>query len=239
MLDYEKRGAVLTIYSSRTQFLLPEARPSKPESLSPAPAGVYASYGKRVLDILLVIVASPIWVPVVAVLAVVVSLSGGQPFYRQKRLGRNGDVFMIWKLRSMLPEADALLEAHLEADPAKREEWERNQKISHDPRVTRFGAFLRASCLDELPQLWNVLKGDMSIIGPRPMLPEQRPLYAGSSYFTLRPGITGLWQISGGSQLPFWTRAEHDDRYAERVSFLGDLGILLRTVAVVLRCNGR
>ena len=238
-MDYVKRGFVLTIYSSRTQFVLPEARETERESLATARAGVYASGGKRFLDLALVIATAPVWVPLVALLAVLVALSGGQPFYSQQRLGRNGEVFTIWKLRSMIPGADGLLEAHLEAHPEKRAEWESQQKISDDPRVTRFGAFLRVSCLDELPQLWNVLKGDMSIVGPRPMLPEQRPLYHGRGYFSLRPGITGLWQVSGGSRLPFSTRAEHDDRYADSLSFRGDLGILLKTVAVVLRCTGR
>ena len=229
----------MTMYSSRTDFVLPTARVTAHEAFAPVPRSIYASFGKRVLDLVLVIFAAPIWVPLIAILAVLVSLSGGQPFFRQQRLGQNGRVFTIWKLRSMVPGAEALLEAHLAAHPAKRAEWESNQKISDDPRVTRFGAFLRVSCLDELPQLWNVLNGDMSIVGPRPMLPEQRELYAGRCYFALRPGITGLWQISGGSRLPFSTRAEHDDRYGEGLSFLGDLSILLKTITVVLRCTGR
>jgi exopolysaccharide production protein ExoY len=227
----------MTIYSSRSQFVLPEI-----DVIQRGPLvqwGVYAAYGKRALDVVLVIAAAPFWVPLVGLMAVVVALSGGKPFYKQRRLGRNGDVFTLWKLRTMVPGAEALLEAHLAANPAKRDEWERNQKISDDPRITRLGTILRNTCLDELPQLWNVLKGDMSLIGPRPMLPEQRPLYHGRSYFALRPGVTGLWQVSGGSRLPFTTRSEHDDRYAQGLSFIGDLRILLTTVVVVLRCTGR
>lgn len=117
-------------------------------------------------------------------------------------------------------------------------EWESTQKLKHDPRITRFGRFLRKSSLDELPQLWNVLKGDMSLVGPRPMLPEQRGLYPGLAYYELRPGLTGTWQVSERNESTFSKRAEFDRGYFESLSFLGDLNVLARTVSVVLRGTG-
>ena len=229
----------MTIHSNQSEFALQETRATHGEPLVPTQRGFYALHGKRVLDLVLVIATIPIWIPLVGVLAILVALSGGQPFYTQRRVGRNGHVFKFWKLRSMVPGAEAILKDHLETDPAMRAEWEHNQKITGDPRITRFGAILRKTSLDELPQLWNVVKGDMSLVGPRPMLPEQRPLYPGRSYYSLRPGITGLWQISGRSRSAFAARSKYDHGYARNVSLTRDLKILLATVAIVLRCTGK
>ncbi len=122
---------------------------------------------------------------------------GGSPFYRQTRVGRGGASLHHVEAALDGSWAEAKLASHLDADPAARAECgHTTQKLKNDPRITPFGQFLRRSSLDELPQLWNVLKGDMSLVGPRPMMPDQAPLYPGEAYYALRPGITGLWQVS-------------------------------------------
>ena len=201
--------------------------------------GIYRDALKRGLDIFLVLVFLPIILPLVALLALLVWRDGGSPFYKQLRVGLDGRIFTMWKLRSMVADAEALLQAHLAADPAAREEWDRTQKLSRDPRITRFGTFLRRSSLDELPQLWNVLKGDMSLVGPRPMMPCQQNLYPGSAYYRLRPGVTGFWQISSRNRSSFADRAKFDACYERKVSLWTDLRVLFGTVRVVLRCTGQ
>lgn len=200
--------------------------------------GAYRRGPKRVFDLVAVAVALPAVLPVILLLALLVALDGRRPFYCQTRLGRGGRVFRMWKLRSMVWDADRRLATHLEAYPAARAEWESTQKLKSDPRVTRFGRLLRKSSLDELPQIWNVVKGDMSLVGPRPMMPEQRALYPGTSYFDLRPGITGLWQVSERNETSFAERARFDNDYARQVSFVTDLRLLVATVRVVLRATG-
>lgn len=212
---------------------------------SPAPgaeeqegAGFYGRYGKRMLDVTLILLALPFLLPLMAVLVLWVRGDGGPAFYRQSRLGRGGRVFQFWKLRSMVWDAEARLQAHLAADPEARIEWELYQKLRCDPRVTGKGRLLRKSSIDELPQLWNVLRGDMSLVGPRPMLPEQRALYTGRAYFRLRPGLTGLWQVSARNDSPFAARAAFDEAYAAELSLRGDLRLLRRTVTTLLRRTG-
>ena len=138
----------------------------------------------------------------------------------------------------MVVDADARLAAHLAADPALRAEWDETQKLKRDPRITAVGRLLRKTSLDELPQLWNVLKGDMSLVGPRPMMPEQRALYPGRAYYQMRPGLTGPWQVSDRNAVSFAGRAEFDADYARRMSLATDLCILFLTVWVVLRGTG-
>lgn len=200
--------------------------------------GAYRNFVKRVFDLGALIVAAPFVVPVVAVLALGVSRDGGTPFYWSKRVGKNGVEFAMLKLRTMVPDADELLDQHLAKDSKAKAEWESTQKLKNDPRVTKFGKFLRKASLDELPQLWNVLIGEMSLVGPRPMLPKQRALYSGLSYYALRPGITGFWQVSDRNECEFAKRAEHDKSYDEKLSFSADVGILLRTVSVVIKGTG-
>ncbi|MDF3606754.1 sugar transferase [Paracoccus sp. DMF-8] len=199
---------------------------------------VHARFIKRPLDILLVVLALPIVVPVLLILSILVATDGHSPFYSQLRVGRSGRSFRLWKLRSMVPNADAQLEAHLQSNPLARAEWDLTQKLKKDPRITRFGRFLRKSSMDELPQLWNVLIGDMSIVGPRPMLLEQAQLYPGADYYHLRPGVTGLWQISDRNDSTFAARANFDAAYTANLSLRNDTRIILQTVAVVLRGTG-
>lgn len=198
----------------------------------------YRDGAKRALDLALILTFSVPVLLLVGLLALLVALDGGRPFYVQERLGRGGRVFRMWKLRSMVPDADACLERHLEADPAARSEWDHAQKLRRDPRVTRLGRLLRKSSMDELPQLLNVLKGEMSLVGPRPMMPSQHGLYPGTAYFRLRPGVTGAWQISTRHESSFAARARFDADYDRDLSLRTDLGILLATVRVVLRGTG-
>jgi lipopolysaccharide/colanic/teichoic acid biosynthesis glycosyltransferase len=202
-------------------------------------AGFYRSYGKRIADLLFVLVSLPVIVPVTLLCALALWLEGGQPFYRQQRLGEDGRQFSILKLRTMCRNADEVLEGYLAADPKMRAEWNLTQKLKNDPRITRIGAILRKTSLDELPQFWNVLKGEMSVVGPRPMMPDQLPLYANPApYFDLRPGITGSWQVSDRNESSFMHRSTVDAEYHAQLSFRMDLGILFKTVGVVLRRTG-
>jgi lipopolysaccharide/colanic/teichoic acid biosynthesis glycosyltransferase len=193
---------------------------------------------KRLSDLVLVLVFGPLFLPLIAMLALLVRLDGGPSFYRQPRLGRYGRVFRLVKLRTMVVDADAALARHLESDPAARAEWAATQKLRRDPRLTPIGGFLRRYSLDELPQLWNVLIGEMSLVGPRPMLPSQRPLYHGTAYFDMLPGLTGLWQISERNDCSFAARADYDTRYGQIASIGTDFRILWRTVEVVFRGTG-
>lgn len=210
-----------------------------PVTVSLPRSGIYRNFVKRALDVALVLLSLPVTLPVILGLALVVILQDGHlPFYTQARVGQGGRIFRFWKLRSMVWNAEGRLADHLARDPAARAEWDHCQKLKADPRITRFGKFLRKSSLDELPQLWNVLKGDMSLVGPRPMMPDQEVLYPGRAYYALRPGITGSWQISDRNETSFAARADFDASYDEALSLRHDLHILFATVGVVLRGTG-
>ena len=201
--------------------------------------GFYRDAGKMVFDWLLVLASLPVVVPLIGILAFLVVLDGSAPLYRQLRVGRNGKIFRMLKIRTMVPDAEHTLQDYLEKNPEARAEWEHKQKLRYDPRITRLGLFLRKSSLDELPQLWNVLRGDMSLIGPRPMLVDQRPLYPSLSYYyLLRPGITGLWQVSDRNESSFVDRAKFDTDYYNDLSLQMDLSIFVRTIGTVLRGTG-
>ncbi len=171
-------------------------------------------------------------------MAALVASDGKSPFYSQVRIGLGGRRFRMWKIRTMVPDADAALAACLRADPLLREEWTTHQKLVHDPRITRIGRLMRKTSLDELPQFLNVLTGDMSVIGPRPMMDGQDTLYPGRSYYALRPGVTGPWQVSDRHASSFADRARFDDEYHAGLSFASDARLALRTVGVILRGTG-
>ncbi|MBT8416925.1 MAG: sugar transferase [Silicimonas sp.] len=200
--------------------------------------GLYRSFAKRLIDIVAVLISLPIMVPFMGVLSALIALDGHSPVFRQDRIGKDGRRFVMWKFRTMVPNAEELLDTHLNTDELARDEWNAKQKLSIDPRVTRIGRLLRRTSLDELPQLFNVLKGDMSLIGPRPMMPCQQALYPGQSYYRLRPGMTGSWQVSARHNSDFAERAHYDDLYDSELSLLTDLRILAATTAVVLRGTG-
>ena len=199
---------------------------------------LYRKAGKRALDIALVLLSAPIVFPVILILAALVALDGHNPFYLQNRVGKDGRVFKIFKLRSMVPNAKASLKDILAKNSDARAEWEANQKLRHDPRITRLGRIIRNTSLDELPQLLNVLKGDMSLIGPRPMMIEQIPLYPDNHYYAMRPGISGLWQVTDRNASTFAERATYDAEYHRRLSLWLDITILARTFGVVMRGTG-
>ncbi|WP_341486489.1 sugar transferase [Pararhizobium sp. A13] len=193
---------------------------------------------KRGFDVVVTLLAAPFALAIVGIFALLIRRDGGPVFFCQPRVGKGGRLFNLWKLRTMAPDAEQRLQAHLAADPSARAEWETMQKLRNDPRITRLGKCLRKYSIDELPQLLNVLIGDMSLVGPRPMLPEQRQHYPGTAYFDMRPGLTGLWQISERNGCTFTERALHDARYSSIMSFSTDLWILMRTPAVVLKGTG-
>lgn len=199
---------------------------------------VYRTYFKRVLDLTLVSIAAIPVLIILGICALLVARDGGSPFYCQTRVGRFGKTFKMWKLRSMVTNAEKALEDHLAKDPAARAEWDRNQKLRHDPRITKVGAILRKTSLDELPQLWNVVKGEMSLVGPRPMMVEQQVLYPGSAYYALRPGLTGFWQVSVRNESSFAERANYDAEYLKKVSLVEDVKVIWKTVSVVTQGTG-
>jgi lipopolysaccharide/colanic/teichoic acid biosynthesis glycosyltransferase len=205
---------------------------------TPTPANAYRAGLKLIFDICAILITSPIEIPVIAALALFVALGGSNPFYRQRRVGLGGHTYTMWKFRSMVPDADAALARHLQSNPAARAEWDRTQKLKNDPRITRFGRILRKTSLDELPQLFNVLRGEMSLVGPRPMLPEQQAMYPGTAYYKLLPGITGPWQVSARNDTAFAERAAYDTGFHTSCSFIGDLKMLLATISVVTRATG-
>ncbi|MGI3170902.1 sugar transferase [Pseudooceanicola sp. C21-150M6] len=200
----------------------------------------YAGFLKRTFDILLSILMLPVLIPVILLLAIAVRLEGGPGFFGHHRVGQGGRLFRCWKIRTMVPDAQARLEALLASDALAREEWARDQKLRNDPRVTRLGNFLRKSSLDELPQIWNVLRGDMSLIGPRPVTEPELVKYGAKkwAYLAMRPGITGLWQVSGRNDVSYDERVQLDVDYHNSMSFAGDLRILVQTVGAVLGKTG-
>ncbi len=203
--------------------------------------GVYASRVKPVFDIFLALMILPVILPVIAVLYVLTRLDGGPGFFGHKRIGRNGVVFKCWKIRTMVPDAQAVLKRYLAENPEAAAEWERDFKLTNDPRVTRLGKFLRASSLDELPQIWNVLRGEMSFVGPRPVTADELPRYRGYewSYLSLKPGITGLWQVSGRNDVDYASRVRLDATYATDMTLTGDMSIIARTGMAVINRTGK
>lgn len=216
------------------------AIPSQAPTRQPSQPSFYERFGKRTFDAAMVLLTLPVTLPVILLLAAVLLVRGGKPFYLQKRLGLDGKVFNIIKLRSMVIDADARLEEYLASDPKMRAEWDTKQKLENDPRITKFGRFLRATSLDELPQLINVLIGDMSLVGPRPMMVDQLDKYGNpKSYFAVRPGITGVWQVSGRNETSFAYRNVLDRKYKTTMSMATDLALLFKTVDVVLKRTGK
>lgn len=195
----------------------------------------------RCADISLSLVLLAIMAPLMTLLALVVLSDGnGRVFFGHRRLGQGGCEFRCYKFRTMVPNAEAKLAALLAANPYLRQQWERDHKLDDDPRVTRFGRFLRVSSLDELPQLWNVLRGDMSLVGPRPIVRDEVARYGRyiEHYFSVRPGVTGLWQISGRSDLSYRRRVALDVKYAKSRCIWLYFRIMALTVPAVITGRG-
>ena len=196
---------------------------------------------KRTLDLSLTVVVTVTLAPLMGVLVLLVAVtSPGPVFYGQRRLGRGGQPFTAWKFRTMRRDADAVLAEVLANDPLAKSEWERDHKLRRDPRVTGIGRFLRSTSLDELPQVWNVLRGDMSLVGPRPVTAAEIPKYGDQweIYTRVRPGITGQWQVSGRNHTTYEERVAWDAFYVHNWSPWLDLVILARTVLTVVRGEG-
>lgn len=196
---------------------------------------------RRALDILLALMALALTWPLFLILAAAVRLdSPGPALFRQERVGLGGRNFCLLKFRTMRLGAEMELPLLLQNDPARRLSWEQYGKLWEDPRLTRTGRFLRRYSLDELPQLFNVIRGEMSLVGPRPILPSQREAYgpAFAKYIQVRPGLTGLWQVQGRNLTSFTERVRLDELYLERRSLKEDLCLLLRTLGVVLSGEG-
>ena len=192
---------------------------------------------KRAGDIGFSLLVLALGSPLLLLLAVLVKLSSkGSVFYCQRRIGRGYRGFGCLKFRTMRKDADRVLAQVLASDPELRAEFERDFKLKNDPRITPIGKFLRRSSLDELPQFINVLKGEMSVVGPRPIVWDELERYGRNmdQVLSVRPGLTGLWQVSGRNNLPYETRVKLDLFYARNRSFWLDLGIILRTIGVVL-----
>lgn len=196
---------------------------------------------KRAIDILFCILLSPLLLPLGLALALLIKMdSPGSPLYRQVRLGRSGQPILVYKFRTMVADADARLKEWLNDNPDLKEEWERDHKLKHDPRITRMGRFLRKTSLDELPQLLNVALGDMSVVGPRPIVDDEVKKYGVvfEEYCRVRPGITGLWQISGRNNTTYAERVAYDRYYINNWSVWMDIWILAKTVPVTLTGYG-
>lgn len=196
---------------------------------------------KALLDIVLTLMVGVATLPLVVTIAILVKLDAPGPvFYGQPRLGQNSVPFTAWKFRSMVPNADQVLERYFDENPALRSQWERDHKLRYDPRITGIGRFLRRTSLDELPQLWNVLRGEMSLVGPRPIVEAEIFRYADkySLYTKVLPGLTGLWQVSGRNNVSYDERVNLDAYYVRNWSVWLDVYILLRTIWVVVLGDG-
>jgi exopolysaccharide production protein ExoY len=205
-------------------------------ALPPSP---YAP-AKRILDLLGVIALAAVFSPLMLAIAVLMRREGGSIIYKHRRIGRDGRTFECLKFRTMVPNADQVLRDLLERDPAIKAEWLRDHKLRCDPRVTRLGRFLRRTSLDELPQLWNVVRGEMSLVGPRPVVREELLRYGRNvrTYLSAKPGITGLWQVKGRNDTDYRRRVVLDTYYVRNQNLLLDLYILLKTTRVVLGGSG-
>lgn len=201
----------------------------------------YTRFGKRALDLTIALLLVPLIAPVVLVLALMVRRDGGAALFGHRRIGRNGKAFKCWKIRTMVPDAERRLLAYLRENPEAAAEWARDHKLENDPRITRLGNFLRRSSLDELPQLWNVIRGEMSLVGPRPIVRSELHKYghARGAYLAMKPGVTGLWQVSGRNDVSYDERIAMDLRYADSMSMGSDLMIIAKTAGAVLDRTGK
>jgi len=208
-------------------------------SISGAPP--VGGISKRSFDILAALAALILLSPIfVLIMALVKFSDGGKVFYGHRRIGYNGSSFRCLKFRTMAENGDTLLQAYLKDNPAAYEEWRTTRKLQHDPRVTVVGTVLRKLSLDELPQLINIVRGEMSLVGPRPVVEDELELYEGSAvyYLQTRPGLTGLWQVSGRNDVSYETRVAFDTHYVRNWSLASDLVIVARTIPAVCLSRG-
>ena len=204
------------------------------------PFKVSGSKSKRIFDVIAAVILLVMAAPIMLLIAVLIRRDGGPALIRHRRIGADGATFECFKFRSMVMNADQVLEQLLASDARLQAEWNADFKLRDDPRVTAIGRVLRKTSLDELPQLFNVLRGEMSLVGPRPIVAAEVQRYGGffADYVSCRPGITGLWQVTGRNDVSYERRVALDAAYARQWSLLTDLRILMRTLVVVLRRDG-
>ena len=213
----------------------PEIEPMAP------PTGVVGGSAKRCFDVTAALGALALLLPLFCLIAIAIKLwDRGPVFYRHRRIGLNGASFDCLKFRSMVPNADEVLSRHLAANGEAAREWEQTRKLKNDPRITPLGAGMRKTSVDELPQLLNILKGEMSFVGPRPIVSAEVPKYGPTidHYLRARPGLTGLWQVSGRNDVDYGTRVALDQNYIDAWRFSRDLSIIAKTVRVVVTARG-
>ena len=197
---------------------------------------------KRLFDLVFSTLVLTLGFPVFLIIACAIMLSSrGLPVYSHERIGRGGKAFRCYKFRTMYRDADARLESILEQNPSFKAEWLATRKLRNDPRITPLGHFLRKTSLDELPQFWNVLKGDLSVVGPRPVVRDEVIQYLGhraNKILSIRPGLTGIWQVSGRSDTSYETRMRLDEQYVDTHCFSMDLLLILQTIPSMLMRRG-
>jgi lipopolysaccharide/colanic/teichoic acid biosynthesis glycosyltransferase len=211
--------------------------PSRPQIQEQSKLQLNRAFYKRAFDIIFSLSVLILFSPVYLILAALIAISSPGPiFYIQERVGKDFRRFKCIKFRTMVQNADEVLEAMIAKCPDTRQEFEDNFKLKEDPRITWIGKFLRLTSLDEFPQFWNVLKGDMSVVGPRPLVPEELHKYGHkmAKVLDIKPGITGLWQVSGRNDIPYPQRVQIDVYYVTHHNWLLDLWIMLKTVGIVV-----
>lgn len=225
---------ILSTYSTAT------AKWGRLQVGSSAPASAPSEHLKRSFDIATAAAILVMFLPLLALICLVLLTQGRPLLIRHRRIGRGGKTFRCLKFRTMVVDAEAVLQRHLARNPAAREEWNISHKLKDDPRVTALGRVLRKSSLDELPQLINVLRGEMSLVGPRPIVLAEVIHYGNhiERYHEVRPGLTGAWQVSGRSDVSYDQRVALDCAYVAGRSFGRDLGILVMTIPAVLKSKG-
>jgi Sugar transferases involved in lipopolysaccharide synthesis len=243
MAEYQspesRTAAIEDSYSYAEAVSRPIARPRR-SNRPPADLFRYRVV-KRGVDVFLIVASAPLALLAIGIVSLLVIFSSPGPiFYSHRRIRKNGAFFSMWKFRTMCVNSAEVLEDYLSNHPEARAEWNKTHKLRHDPRITKLGAFLRRYSLDELPQLWNVLSGHMSLVGPRPIVAAEVEKYADSfeCYCRVKPGLTGLWQVSGRSELTYDERVALDCNYVNRWSLRRDIKILLKTFAVVVNQDG-
>lgn len=202
--------------------------------------GFYQRYGKRIFDVVGATVLLLLTAPIVVFAALLIVLTGEKPFFSHSRVGQNGRPFPCFKLQTMRSESKRLLRHIVRTNVLAAEEWETQQKLSHDPRITRLGRFLRKSSIDELPQLLNILRGEMSLVGPRPVTEDELRFYGPHlpAYLSLKPGLTGFWQVHGRGTTTYDERIWMDSSYADSVCFWVDFKLALQTASVIVKRTG-
>lgn len=236
-MDVKEKEAEIIVSNNETALVQPQQYiPEKTDSL------LIGKIFKRLIDILGGIVGTFVLIPLTIGIAIanLICKDNGPIFYSQYRMGKNGKLFKMYKYRSMVVGADEKLKKYLEENEEARKEYKKYKKLKHDPRATKVGEFIRKTSLDEFPQFINVLKGDMSLVGPRPYLEREKEDMNGYYKYitTFKPGLTGLWQISGRSDVDFVTRIDLDMQYYYNHSLKGDIKILFKTAMKLVKREG-